>query len=76
MLDKYEKPKEVFYVPKFMETENGKLKGKRFCKVFKLSEILKGSISRGGSFLFIVLKYQFREILCHLKPNQAQDHFL
>jgi O-succinylbenzoic acid--CoA ligase len=28
MLDKYEKPKEVFYVPKFMETENGKIKRK------------------------------------------------
>jgi hypothetical protein len=61
MLDKYEKPKEVFYVPKFMETENGKLKGKRFAKVFKLSDI-KGSISRGGSFPYCFLKYQFREI--------------
>jgi O-succinylbenzoic acid--CoA ligase len=28
MLDKYEKPKEVFYVSKFMETENGKVKRK------------------------------------------------
>jgi O-succinylbenzoic acid--CoA ligase len=28
MLDKYEKPKEVFYVSKFMETENGKIKRK------------------------------------------------
>jgi hypothetical protein len=56
-----------------METENGKLKERDFA-VFKLSEILKGSISRGGSFPFIVLK--FLEILCHLKPNQAQDHFL
>jgi O-succinylbenzoic acid--CoA ligase len=27
-LDKYEKPKEVFYVSKFIETENGKLKRK------------------------------------------------
>jgi O-succinylbenzoic acid--CoA ligase len=32
MLDKYEKPKEVFYVPKFMETENGKLKERDFAK--------------------------------------------
>jgi O-succinylbenzoic acid--CoA ligase len=32
MLDKYEKPKEVFYVPKFMETENGKLKERDFEK--------------------------------------------
>lgn len=28
MLDKYEKPKEVFYVSKFIETENGKIKRK------------------------------------------------
>lgn len=28
MLDKYEKPKKVFYVSKFMETENGKIKRK------------------------------------------------
>ncbi|SDW29379.1 AMP-binding protein [Flavobacterium degerlachei] len=28
MLDKYEKPKEVFYVSKFMETDNGKIKRK------------------------------------------------
>lgn len=28
MLDKYEKPKEVFYVPEFMETDNGKIKRK------------------------------------------------
>ncbi|HEY4618666.1 MAG TPA: AMP-binding protein [Flavobacterium sp.] len=28
MLDKYEKPKEIFYVSKFMETENGKIKRK------------------------------------------------
>jgi len=28
MLDKYEKPKEVFYIPKLMETENGKIKRK------------------------------------------------
>lgn len=28
MLDKYEKPKDVFYVSKFMETENGKIKRK------------------------------------------------
>jgi O-succinylbenzoic acid--CoA ligase len=27
-LDKYEKPKEVFYVPKFIETHNGKIKRK------------------------------------------------
>ena len=27
-LDKYEKPKEVFYVPKFAETDNGKVKRK------------------------------------------------
>jgi O-succinylbenzoic acid--CoA ligase len=25
-LDKYQKPKEVFYIDKFIETENGKLK--------------------------------------------------
>ncbi len=27
-LDKYEKPKEIFYVEKFTETENGKIKRK------------------------------------------------
>lgn len=27
-LDKYEKPKDVFYVPKFIETDNGKIKRK------------------------------------------------
>ena len=27
-LDKYEKPKEVFYVSKFIETQNGKIKRK------------------------------------------------
>jgi O-succinylbenzoic acid--CoA ligase len=36
MLDKYEKPKEVFYVSKFMETENGKIKRKEM-----LQSILK-----------------------------------
>jgi O-succinylbenzoic acid--CoA ligase len=25
-LDKYQKPKEIFYIDKFIETENGKIK--------------------------------------------------
>lgn len=33
-LDKYEKPKEVFYVPKFMETDNGKIKRKEILESF------------------------------------------
>jgi O-succinylbenzoic acid--CoA ligase len=27
-LDKYQKPKEIFYIDKFIETENGKIKRK------------------------------------------------
>jgi O-succinylbenzoic acid--CoA ligase len=27
--DKYQKPKEVFYIDKFIETENGKIKEKK-----------------------------------------------
>ena len=32
VLDKYEKPKDVFYIPKFLETENGKIKRKEILK--------------------------------------------
>jgi O-succinylbenzoic acid--CoA ligase len=35
MLDKYEKPKEVFYVSKFTETENGKIKRKEILENLK-----------------------------------------
>lgn len=32
-LDQYEKPKEVFYIPKFNETQNGKIKRKEILKL-------------------------------------------
>ena len=32
VLDKYEKPKAIFFVPKFLETETGKIKRKEIIK--------------------------------------------